>query len=138
LIVRSIEKYGASGEKLSHAQLELFELESVVSQMIEQVESEHAPVHRSTKRSGKHPGRQELPANLPRVERVLPCMADQCVCKRCGKEMLVIGYEESSQLDVEPAKYFVLVTKREKRACRSCEDSRRRLSAPAATNHREM
>ena len=44
------------------------------------------------------------------------------MCKRCGKETVVIGYEESSQLDVEPAKYFVLVTKREKRACRSCED----------------
>ena len=44
------------------------------------------------------------------------------MCKRCGKEAVVIGYEESSQLDVEPAKYFVLVTKREKRACRSCED----------------
>jgi hypothetical protein len=25
------------------------------------------------------------------------------------------GYEETSQLDVEPAKYFVLVTQREKR-----------------------
>jgi len=34
----------------------------------------------------------------------------------------VIGYEESSQLEVEPAKYFVLVTKQEKRACHSCED----------------
>src|SRR4029077_11295025 len=34
----------------------------------------------------------------------------------------MIGYEEGSQLDVEPAKYFVLVTKREKRACRSCEE----------------
>ena len=34
----------------------------------------------------------------------------------------MIGYEESSHLDVEPAKYFVLITKREKRACRSCED----------------
>ncbi len=72
--------------------------------------------------SGKHPGRQELPANLPRVERILPCTPDQRVCKRCGKEAVVIGYDESSQLDVEPAKYFVLVTKREKRACRSCEE----------------
>jgi hypothetical protein len=27
----------------------------------------------STKTSGKHPGRQKLPANLPRVERVLAC-----------------------------------------------------------------
>jgi transposase len=113
-----IEKFGAGGEKLSHAQLELFELEPVVSEMIEQSEREHARVHHSTKKSGKHPGRQELPPNLPRVERILPCTPDQRVCKRCGKETVVIGYEESSQLDVEPAKYFVLVTKREKRACR--------------------
>jgi hypothetical protein len=50
--------------------MELFELEPVVSEMIRQEESEHAPVHRWTKRSGKHPGRQELPPSLPRVERV--------------------------------------------------------------------
>ena len=35
---------------------------------------------------------------------------------------MVIGYEESSQLEAVPAKYFVLVTKREKWACRSCEE----------------
>jgi len=117
-----IEKYGAGGEKLSQAQMQLFELAPVVSEMIEQAETEHAPVHRTTKRSTKHPGRQGLPANLPRVERILPCTPDQRLCRRCGKEMVVIGYEESSQLDMEPAKYFVLVTKREKRACRSCEE----------------
>jgi transposase len=44
------------------------------------------------------------------------------VCKGCRKETVVIGYEESSQLDVEPAKYFVLVNRREKRACKSCEE----------------
>jgi transposase len=115
-----IEKYGAGGEKLSQAQMQLFELEPAISEMIEQRESEHTPAHRSRK-SAKHPGRQELPANLPRVERILPCTPDQRVCKRCGKETVVIGYEESSQLDVEPVKYFVLVTKREKRACRSCD-----------------
>lgn len=117
-----IERYGAGGEKLSHAQMELFDLAPVVNEMIEQVEGQHAPVHPSAKKSAKHPGRQELPSRLPRVERVLPCTPDQRLCKRCGKETVVIGYEESSQLDVEPAKYFVLVTKREKRACRSCED----------------
>ena len=117
-----IEKYGAGGEKLSQAQMELFELAPVVTEVILLAESERAPVRRSTKRFCKHPGRKELPANLPRVERVLPCTQGQRVCKRCGKETIVIGYEESSQLDVEPAKYFVLVTKREKRACRSCEE----------------
>lgn len=102
--------------------MQLFELEPVVSEKIEHAEREHGPLHRSTKKSGKHPGRQELPANLPRVERVLPCTPDRRVCKRRGKETVVIGYEESSRLDVEPSKYFVLVAKREKRACRSCKD----------------
>ncbi len=117
-----IEKYGAGGEKLSHAQMELFELAPVVGGLIQQATIECMPARHSTKRSCKHPGRQELPANLPRVERVLPCTSDQRVCKRCGRETVVIGYEDSCQLDVEPAKYFVLVTKREKRACRACEE----------------
>jgi transposase len=43
----------------------------------------------------------------------------------------VIGYEQSEQLDVEPAKYFVLVTKREKRGCRCCQ--RGVVTAPAPT-----
>src|ERR1019366_6072415 len=77
-----IEKYGAGGEKLSQAQMELFALEPVVSEMIEKAESVCPPVRGSTNRSCKHPGRQELPANLPRVERILPCMQSQRVCKR--------------------------------------------------------
>jgi transposase len=81
-----VEKYGAGGKKLSQAQMQLVELEPVVSEMIEQAESEHAPMHRSTKKSVKHPRRQELPANLSRVERILPCPLDQRVCKRRGKE----------------------------------------------------
>jgi hypothetical protein len=106
---------GIRVERNSQAQMQLFELEPVVSEMIEEAESEHAPVHGPRKRSTKHPGRQGLPANLPLVERILPCTPAQRFCKRCGGETVVIGYEESSQLDVEPTKYFVLVTKREKR-----------------------
>jgi transposase len=40
----------------------------------------------------------------------------------CGRSTAAIGYEESEQLVVEPVKYFVLVTRREKRACKSCEE----------------
>jgi len=94
-----------------------------------QAESERPAVEPSAKTKRQHPGRQELPANLPRVERILACTPEQCVCKGCGKQTTVIGHEVSSQLDVEPAKYFVLVTKREKRACKSCEE-RGVVSAP--------
>ncbi len=77
-----------------------------------------------------HPGRQSLPAELPRVEKVIACPAEQCVCGQCGQPTTVIGYEESEQSEVEPAKYFVLVSKREKRTCRCCKGGRI-VSAPA-------
>ena len=66
-----IERYGAGGEKLSQAQMQLFDLGPVVCEMIERAESEHAPAHRSTRKFVKHPGRKEFPPNLPRVERIL-------------------------------------------------------------------
>jgi transposase len=44
-------------------------------------------------------------------------------CERCGQERAVIGYDESEQLDRGPAKYFVLKTRREKRACKRCDES---------------
>jgi transposase len=124
-----IAKYGSGSERLSDTQLELLELEPGVSSLEVQAEGERLVVRPSAKRVRHHPGRQELPANLPRAVRILACTPEQCVCKGCGKETVVIGYEESSQLDVEPAKYFVLVTKREKRACKSCEE-RGVVSAP--------
>jgi len=40
----------------------------------------------------------------------------------CGADTKVIGYEVSEVLDVKPAEYFVEVTKREKRACKKCEE----------------
>jgi hypothetical protein len=50
------------------------------------------------------------------------------VRKGCEKGRVVIGHAESFQLDAEPAKYFVLVSKREKRACKSCECCRVKLT----------
>ena len=121
LRLQRIKKYGPSSEKLSNLQLELLEQEPGVSREEVVAESERKatpPVTEQKKR--KHPGRQTLPANLPRVERVIACTAEQCVCGNCGAETTVIGYEVSEVLDVEPARYFVQVTKREKRACKCC------------------
>jgi transposase len=123
-----IRKYGPKSEKLSDAQLLLLELEPGVSAAEVEAESRREPlppasaISAKNRKSGKHPGRQELPATLPRVERVIACTPEQCVCKSCGKDTVVIGYEQSEQLDVEPAQYFVVVTKREKRACKGCAE----------------
>ena len=124
LRLHRIQKYGPGSEKLSDAQLDLLELEPGVSNLEVQAESQRGPLpeRAKTERPRRHPGRQELPANLPRVERVIACTPEQCTCKSCGQAMTVIGHDQSEQLDVEPAEYFVLVTKREKRACRNCEE----------------
>src|SRR5829696_105350 len=127
LRLQRIEKYGPKSEKLSDTQLELLEGEPGVTAAEVEAESRReplpsAPVSRPAQESGKrrHPGRQTLPAGLPRVERIVTGTPEQCTCKTCGKATSVIGYEQSEQLDVEPARYFVAVTKREKRACRDC------------------
>jgi transposase len=74
---------------------------------------------RSRQKSSRrpHPGRQTLPAALDRQIEVVSCPPAQCTCGACGAETVVIGYEESEKLDVVPAKYTVVVTRREKRAC---------------------
>jgi len=129
-----IAKYGKASEKLSDLQLELLEVEPGVSreEVIAEsereslaasspaIESESASTQQRDKK--KHPGRQTLPAHLVRVEKIIACTPDQCICGGCGKETTVIGYEESEVLDVKPAEYFVRVTKREKRVCKRCEE----------------
>jgi transposase len=134
---RRIEKYGAGSEKLSNLQLEMLEQEPGVSQAEVQAESERPVIEGDAvevagyrRQRRPHPGRQSLPAELPRVEKVIACPAEQCVCGQCGQPTTVIGYEESEQLEVEPAKYFVLVSKREKRTCTCCKGGRI-VSAPA-------
>jgi transposase len=125
---KRIEKYGPHSEKLSTLQLELLEEEPGVSEEEVKAESQRERI-RVPRVRRPHPGRQALPQDLPRVEKVIACTAEQCVCAECGGETAVIGYDESEQLEVEPAKYFVWKIKREKRACKKCEE-RGVLAAP--------
>lgn len=116
-----LAKYGPGSEQLSDEQLDLLELEPGVSGKEVQAESQRPKIPVTTQPRPKHPGRQPLPPDLPRVEKIVPCTPEQCVCPGCGEPRGIIGHEESEQLDVEPAKYFVRVIKREKRACAKCE-----------------
>jgi transposase len=124
LRLAGLRKYGPAGERLSSAQLALLELEPGVSEAELEAEAQREPLPEAPaarrKAARPHPGRHELPADLPRRERVIACPPEEQRCPECGRERVVIGYETSEQLDVEPARYFVLVMKREKRACPGC------------------
>lgn len=116
-----IRMLGPQSETLSDLQLELLadEEPGVTADEVE-AEALREREEKMLRRERKpHPGRGRLPESLPRVEKVIRC--DEQTCKTCGSETSIIGYDESEQLDVEPARYFVQVIKREKRACRGCE-----------------
>jgi len=120
---RRIQTLGPSSETLSDLQLELLAEEEPGASADEvEAESKRERIEKVPPRERKrHPGRERLPGNLPRVEKVIACA--EVNCSGCGRETAIIGYDESEQLDMEPVRYFVRVTKREKRACHHCQQS---------------
>lgn len=116
-----VKLLGPKSETLSDLQLELLADQEPGATLDEvEAEAQRAPLTEAPPRERKpHPGRQRLPESLPRVEEIIPC--PEQTCRQCGAETGVIGYDQSEQLDVQPARYFVRVIKREKRACRCCQ-----------------
>ena len=123
LRLKRIQVLGPHSEALNDLQLALLadEEPGVTSDEVA-AEAKRQPITRQPARERKpHPGREKLPEHLQRVEKIIPC--PEQTCANCGKQTAVIGYDQSEQLEVEPAQYFVRVIKREKRACRGCEQA---------------
>ena len=97
-----IAKYGPGSETLSNLQLELLDLEPGVSNAEVAAESLREALLSSSdekKKRGKHPGRQTLPADLPRVEKIIACTAEQCKCGREGPARLLDKFAGMLQTD---------------------------------------
>lgn len=73
--------------------------------------------------------RGKLPADLPR-EEILIDVADK-TCRCCGGALHAIDEDVSQRLDLVPARFRVLVTRRPKYACRRCEEGVVQAPAPA-------
>src|ERR1700693_2853983 len=125
-----VARYGQRSERLSDLQLQLLDLEpGVSSDEIEQevasgplpespgnTQENRTPTEKQHRARRNHPGRNELPAHLERVEQIIACTPEQCTCGKCGNQTRVIGYETTEVLGKKPTEYFVRVIKREKRA----------------------
>lgn len=81
------------------------------------------PVPRPVKRN-----RGRLPSHLPRIERVIEPGSTSCPCG-CGP-MARIGEDVSERLDIVPAQFRVLVTRRPRYACRRCSGAVAQAHAP--------
>ena len=86
LRLERIEKYGPAAEALTDAQLELLELEPGVNAAEVEAEAHRAQLQLPLKTKGaegKRPaGRQPLPPELPRVEQIIACSQEQCICSK--------------------------------------------------------
>ena len=74
-------------------------------------------------------GGTSLPTHLPRVEIIVDLDDKACAC--CQGALHRIGEDVSERLDMVPARFRVLVTRRPKYACRACEENVAQAPAPA-------
>ncbi len=123
-------RFGRRAETLPEDQM-LLALEDV-----EQTEAGDAaaaesksPAARSEAARRRRRNRGALPAHLPRIETIVDIDDKTCPC--CKGELHRIGEDVSERLDVIPARFRVLVTRRPKYACRACEEGVAQAPAPA-------
>ena len=131
-LIRQLQRlqFGRRSEKLDPDQLNLG-LEDV-EQAIAETEAQQEKADPAVKRARvqtRRAARGSLPEHLPRVEIVIEPETTACAC--CGGAMRVIGEDRSSRLDVIPAQYRVLITRRPKYACRTCQEGVVQAAAPA-------
>src|SRR6478735_2236786 len=128
------DKYGASSERgrklLDQLELELGEL--VASASEDTAKAEDAAKAERGSRPDRlprgQPVRAPLPAHLPRERVVLP---GPTACPCCGGKLSKLGEDTTETLEIEPIKWKVIQTVRERFSCRSCET----ITQPPAPFH---
>ena len=131
-LIRQLQRlqFGRRSERLDPDQLNLA-LEDL-EQAVAETGAEQEKADPALKRAGaeKRRGtRGSLPEQLPRVEVVIEPEDTACPC--CGGVMQVIGEDRSQRLDMIPARYQIVITRRPKYACRGCQEGVVQAPAPA-------
>ncbi len=123
-------RFGRRAETLPEDQmlLALEDVEQTEACVAAEKESGSA-AERSEAARRRRRNRGALPAHLPRIETIVDIDDKTCPC--CKGELHRIGEDISERLDVVPAQFRVLVTRRPKYACRACEEGVAQAPAPA-------
>jgi len=131
-VLRQLQRmqFGKRSEKLDPDQLDLAleDIEQAVAESDARREKADPEVKRR-QAAARRRSRGALPPHLPRLEIVIAPEATACPC--CQGAMHVIGEDRSERLDIIPARYQVIVTRRPKYGCRACSDAVVQAPAPA-------
>jgi transposase len=132
-IVKELQRalFGRRSEKAAHPdqlELALEDIEQALAQSEAEAEQADATLEAS-RRQQRRVNRGALPRHLLREEIVVEPDHQTCPC--CGGAMHRIGEDVAERLDVIPAQFKVLVTRRPKYGCRACESAMVQAAAPA-------
>ena len=131
-IIRELQRhrFGRRAESLPVDQLllGLEEAEQIEAEGLAETDAADASA-RAARTRQRRANRGALPAHLPRVERMFD--VDDRTCPCCRGDLHVIGEDVAERLDIVPAQFRVVVTRRPKYACRACEDVIVQAPAPA-------
>jgi transposase len=131
-IIKGLQRhrFGRRAETLPEDQmlLALEEVEQTEAGAAAETEVKSAAEREKATRK-RRKNRGALPAHLPRIEIVVDIEDKACPC--CKGLLHRIGEDLSERLDIVPAQFRVLVTRRPKYACRACEGAVVQAAAPA-------
>ena len=122
-------QFGRRSEKLDPDQMALGLEDIEIAISVAEAQSENLDAAAKAARSrARRAQRGKLPAHLPRIEQLVDIDNKSCPC--CSGPLHAIGEDVSERLDIVPAQYRVLVTRRPKYACRACTDGVVQAPAP--------
>src|SRR3954463_1335920 len=120
-IIKELQRhrFGRRAESLPEEQLQL-RLEDVEqAEAAGHAESEaKVPAEPQQRAARQRANRGALPAHLPRLETLVDIASK--ICPGCSGQLHRIGEDVSERLDIVPAQFRVLVSRRPKYACRAC------------------
>ncbi|HEU4905629.1 MAG TPA: IS66 family transposase, partial [Solirubrobacterales bacterium] len=132
-IVKELQRalFGRRSEKAVPAdqlQLALEDIEQALAEAEAQEEKTEATL-KVSRRPPRRVNRGALPRHLPREEVLIAPARTTCPC--CGGALHRIGEDVAERLDIVPAQFRVIVTRRPKYGCRACESAVVQAPAPA-------
>ena len=125
-------RFGARSEQLDPDQLQLG-LEDVETALGQARAARDAVIGKPSSDRPRKANRGSLPAHLERIEQVVDVEEVDGIraCPCCGGALHQIGEDVAERLDVVPITFRVLVTRRPRYGCRSCESAIVQAPAPA-------
>ena len=129
-IIEALQRhqFGRRSEQLDYDQLQLG-LEDVEAALAQAEAADAVNASPAQGARSRKTNRGSLPTHLERTEQLVDVEDKTCPC--CGKALHQIGEDVSERLDVVPATFRVLVTRRPRYGCRSCESAVVQAPAPA-------